>query len=186
VALASLDRLLTLRRRRRRRPAEPPEPLPAPSFDPEAELVVAPLPPDLEGDELEWWQTDYGRWRFAAEAEAMHRFPEFRAAVSRNGNLSWAGWLQSGLPPGRRYLVRVEYMSCFPDEPPVVWIVKPELPFEVPHLLSGQRPCLYRGGYDEGYDPARTTAATLVSWTALWIHAFETWQATGSWPGREA
>jgi len=184
VALASLDRLLTLRRRRH--PAEPPEPLPPPFFDREAELVLAPPPPETEGDELEWWQTEYGKWRFTAEAEAMRRFPGFRAAVSRDGNLSWTGRLRSGLPPGRRYLVRVEYMSCFPDEPPVVWIVKPELPLEVPHLLSEQRPCLYRGGLHDSYDPARTTAATLVAWTALWIHAFETWQATGSWPGTEA
>ena len=186
MELAAFDRLLDLVRRERKRAAEPPKPLPEPWFDREAELVLAPSPPETEGDELEWWHTEYGSWRFAAEAEAMRRFPGFRAVLSETELLSWAGWLRSGLPLGRRYLVRVTYPACFPDEPPIVSIVKPELPLEVPHLLSGQHPCLYRGGGHEGYDPARTTAATLVAWTALWIHAFETWQATGTWPGMEA
>lgn len=102
--------------------------------------MLAPSPPVLEGDEVEWWQTEYGSWRFSAEAEAMRRFPGFRATLYRDSLLSWAGWLRSGLSPGRRYFVRVTYPACFPDEPPIVSIEKPELPLEVPHLLSGQRP----------------------------------------------
>lgn len=172
-------------RRRRDRAARLPAPLPPLWLGPEAELVIAPAPP-AEGDELEWWQTEYGSWRFAAEAEAMRRFPDFRAAVGGEGLLAWAGWLRSALPGGRRYLARVTYPPCFPDEAPMVSIVRPELPHDVPHLLSGQHPCLYHAGHRDGYDPAVTTAATLVAWTALWIHAFETWQASGIWPGREA
>jgi hypothetical protein len=173
-------------RRRRNQPTAPPEPLPPLWLDDEAELAIALPLPEPTGDELEWWQTAYGRWRFAAEAEAMRRFPGFRAAVGGNGLLGWAGWLQSALPSGRRYLVRVTYPGCFPDDAPFVSIVKPELPLEVPHLLSGQQPCLYHPGHRNSYDPGRTTAATLVAWTALWIHAFETWQTTGVWPGKAA
>ena len=186
MGLTAFDTLLSLFRRGGTQAATPLEPLPPLWLDCEGELVLAPPPPETEGDELEWWQTEYGSWRFAAEAEAMRRFPGFRAVLSERELLSWAGWLRSGLPLGRRYRVRVTYTACFPDEPPIVSIEKPELPLEVPHLLSGQHPCLYRGGGHEGYDPARTTAATLVAWTALWIHAFETWQASGTWPGMEA
>jgi hypothetical protein len=183
VELASLTRFFT---RGDRGQARPPEPLPPLWFDREAELVLAPPAPAVEGDEEAWWHSEYGSWRLAAEVGAMRRFPGFRATVGGNGLLRWTGWLESALPPGRSYYVRVAYPACFPDEAPLVSILRPELPHEVPHLLSGQRPCLYRGGYRDGYDPARTTAATLVAWTALWIHAFETWQTTGRWPGAAA
>lgn len=179
MELVSLSRLFGRTRR-----AEALEPLPPHSFDVEAELIFAPSPPDADG-EPGWWQSEYGTWRFEAEARAMRRFPRFTMHYVEK-RLTWQGWLQSALPQGRRYLVYVTYPECFPDEPPIVEIAYPMLPSEgVPHLLSQQRPCLYHGGLRDGYDPARTTAATLVAWTALWIHAFETWRATGSWPGAE-
>lgn len=169
---------------KRQRAAAPPEPLPPLRLNVEAELVYAPAPAGEEGGPG-WWHSPYGRWRFTAEAEAMRRFPEFRATVDDAGLLGWAGWLHSALPGRNPYLVRVTYPECFPDEAPSVAIVRPQLPHEVPHLLSGQHPCLY-SPHRDGYDPARTTAATLVAWTALWIHAFETWRSTGDWPGEAA
>jgi hypothetical protein len=134
-----------------------------------------------------WWETPYGQWRLAIETEAMKRFPGFRLC-ERLGNLAWLGELRSSLHPRRRYLVTVRYPRWFPDEEPVVAIESPQLSQGSPHLLDGNRPCLYQSsqGSRNGYDPARTTAATLVAWTALWIHAYETWRATGEWPGREA
>ena len=134
-----------------------------------------------------WSTTPYGRWRLAAEAEAMKRFPGFGLRLSPTGDLIWAGILRSSFNRRRRYLVKVTYTARFPHEAPVVTIDKPPLDEGTPHLLSGGRPCLYRGehGPRNGYDPARTTAATLVAWTALWIHAYETWKATGAWPGSE-
>ena len=144
-------------------------------------------PPQGDAAGAAWWETPYGRWRLAAEGDAMRRFPGFTAALSENECLTWTGWLRSGLNRGRRYLVHVTYPNEFPDRAPVVTIAKPALPSEAPHLLPGNRPCLYRSGdgYENGYDPAATTAATLVAWTALWIHAFESWRATGVWPGME-
>jgi hypothetical protein len=136
--------------------------------------------------EVPWWTTPYGRWRLAAEIEAMQRFPGFRQGQTEDGQLGWVGWIESSLEGGDRYLVRVLYPSCFPDEPPGVFIDEPHLEPPVPHLLNGNRPCLYHPaeGPRNGYDPARTTAATLVAWTALWANAYETWRATGNWPGR--
>lgn len=134
-----------------------------------------------------WWETPYGCWRLAAETKAMERFPAFRCC-DLDGQLVWVGELRSSLHPTMRYLVTVTYPPWFPDEAPAVTIVSPEFPEGTPHLLERRRPCLYHSaqGSRDGYDPARTTAATLVSWTALWIHAYETWRATGSWPGRAA
>ncbi len=147
---------------------------------------AVPLSADERGS-AHWPTTPYGRWRLAAEAEAMQRFPSFKLHLPEGGNLTWAGILRSTFNRRKRYLVKVTYPDRFPHEAPVVTIEKPALVEKTPHLLSGKRPCLYRGEYGprNGYDPARTTAATLVAWTALWIHAYETWQATDTWPGRE-
>jgi hypothetical protein len=134
-----------------------------------------------------WSTTPYGRWRLAAESEAMKRFPGFSLRLPEGAALTWAGILRSSFNRRKRYLVTVTYPNRFPHEAPVVTIEKPALDENAPHLLGGKRPCLYRAVYGprNGYDPARTTAATLVAWTALWIHAYETWKATGSWPGSE-
>lgn len=140
---------------------------------------------DTHGESKPWWETPYGRWRLSAETQAMQRFPQFTPHQSEEGDLCWVGRLRSGLPAGERYLVNVTYPTRFPDQAPEVRIEEPEISSSTPHLLSGGRPCLYHGGPDRGYDPARTTAATLVAWTALWIHAYETWRETGDWPGKE-
>lgn len=145
-------------------------------------------PVDGDSDECKpWWETPYGSWRLTVERDAMGRFPGFGCCYS-NGQRVWVGELRSSLHPSMRYLVTVTYPPWYPDEAPSVVIVSPELVDGTPHLLERNRPCLYQSSYGSrsGYDPARTTAATLVAWTALWIHAYETWQATGSWPGRAA
>lgn len=131
----------------------------------------------------QWWTTPFGRWRLSVEAEAMKRFPGFQSR-ELYGHLVWIGPLLSSVT-GSEYVVALTYPDQFPDEAPWVSIVEPELSQGAPHLLQGNRPCLYmRQGPRHGYDPARTTAATLIGWTALWIHAYETWRATGEWPGR--
>jgi hypothetical protein len=149
------------------------------------------LPPhdgDAREAPEEWWRTPYGEWRLSVEAEAMRRFPGFALTTPGLGRLSWRGELTSTFDLGRQYAVRVTYPDRFPDEAPEVLFEAPAFPEGTPHLLEGRRPCLFRPaqGPRQGYDPARTTAATLVTWTALWIHAFETWLVTDAWPGGEA
>lgn len=151
-------------------------------------LAGAALQSTADGSGAHWSTTPYGRWRLAAESEAMKRFPGFDLHLPEDGgDLTWAGVLRSTFKRRRRYLVKVTYPDRFPHQAPVVSIEKPALDEKAPHLLGGTRPCLYRGenGSRNGYDPARTTAATLVAWTALWIHAYETWKAIGTWPGSE-
>jgi hypothetical protein len=136
----------------------------------------------------QWWRTRYGRWRLSVEKEAMRRhFPRFSPVEAYPGGWrGWLGWLHSALPDGGRYQVRITYPENFPEEAPVVQILQPDLTGSAPHMLSEGRPCLYlpTQGPRHGYDPQRTTAATLVAWTALWIHAYETWRSTDTWPGR--
>ena len=133
-----------------------------------------------------WWETPYGEWRLSMEVEAMReRFPPFRIVFGDQGRLCWVGRLRSSMSR-KRYLVKITYPWGFPDEAPGVVIERHQFPSGSPHLLDGTRPCLFlpAQGPRNGYDPARTTAATLVAWTALWIHAYETWRATAVWPGR--
>lgn len=148
--------------------------------------AVAEIQQRKDGGWTPWWKTPYGRWRLSVEKEAMKRFPDFTCSRDPSGRLSWFGSLRSSLPGHRDYLVMVVYPAEFPDAPPIVAILRPGIPHGTPHLLEGNRPCLYRTYGGHGYDPARTTAATFVAWTALWIHAYETWLATGTWPGKGA
>lgn len=132
-----------------------------------------------------WWTTRYGAWRRQREIDAMNgSFPSFRLEDEGAG-LFWSGSIRSSMT-GRNYRVRVQYPYNFPDTAPIVVIESHQFPAGMPHLLNGNQPCLFTPsqGTHHGYDPARTTAATLVSWTALWIHAYETWCETGEWPGR--
>ena len=117
----------------------------------------------------------------------MRRFPGFALGRAHDGALCWRGELASTFDRRRRYRIRVTYSPHFPDMAPVVTIEEPAIEGGTPHLLSAGQPCLFHAsdGPRHGYDPARTTAATLVAWTALWIHAYETWRQTGHWPGRE-
>lgn len=138
-----------------------------------------------------WWRKAYGQWRLRMEGAAMQRFPGFRL-IRHDNDLHWVGTLRCRVntPRGernRRYLVRVSYPGAFPVAPPTVTIEKPNVPAGAPHQLELGQPCLfYPGdGASHGYDRARTTAATLVSWTALWLHALEVWRTTGRWPGSE-
>jgi hypothetical protein len=151
-------------------------------------LYMAGPPPSSseEPPKAHWSTTPYGRWRLAAEREAMKRFPGFSLYLADDNNLTWAGVLRSTFNRRKRYLVKVSYPDRFPHQAPAVSIEKPALRENTPHLLFHTNPCLYRGESSRsGYDPARTTAATLVAWTALWIHAYEVWMATGTWPGSE-
>jgi hypothetical protein len=132
-----------------------------------------------------WWMSLYGSWRLAAEIASMQHFPGFELR-SCDGWLAWEGTLKSTYASGTRYRIRLTYPWLYPYRSPQVEILAPELDLRAPHLLGSERPCLYNpGSYARGYDPARTTAATLITWTSLWIHAYETWQQTGRWAGPE-
>jgi len=163
------------------------------SRDGESRLYVSGAPPVAlpetgrgGQDRPPWYETPYGAWRLSAEREAMRRFPGFTLLGLDVGAAYWTGWLRSSLHADRWFFVKVAYPEAFPDYPPDVSIEWPTLPDGVPHLLTPGRPCLYMPsqGHRAGYEPGRTTAATLVAWTALWINAFHAWQATGRWPGR--
>jgi hypothetical protein len=140
-----------------------------------------------------WWETEYGRWRLRLEAEAMRRhFPGFRL-LENDRALHWLGKLTAALADAtarqssRTFLVRVAYPALFPYDAPSVVIERPALPADTPHLVAPNEPCLYHpdDGPRSGYDRARTTAATLISWTSMWLHALEVWNRSGEWPGAE-
>ncbi len=113
--------------------------------------------------------TPYGRWRLAAESEAMKRFPGFSLHLPEGGNLTWAGVLRSTFNRRKRYLVKVTYPDRFPHEAPVVTIEKPALDRE-DAPPSGRQPSLsvprperpaqrVRPGADHGGDAGRLDGA---------------------------
>ena len=108
-------------------------------------LAGAALQNTADGSGAHWSSTPFGRWRLAAESEAMKRFPGFELHLPDGGDLAWAGILRSTFKRRRRYLVKVTYPDRFPHQAPVVSIERPALDPAAPHLLGGNRPCLYRG-----------------------------------------
>jgi hypothetical protein len=55
------------------------------------------------------------------------------------------------------------------------------------HQYQDGQLCLFNpmDGAQYGWNPARSTAVTVVSWAIEWIYALYTWRATGHWPGAE-
>src|SRR5674476_1465883 len=78
-------------------------------------LAGAALQSTADGSGAHWSTTPYGRWRLAAESEAMKRFPGFDLHLPEDGgDLTWAGVLRSTFKRRRRYLVKVTYPDRFP------------------------------------------------------------------------
>jgi hypothetical protein len=123
--------------------------------------------------------------RFVLEQRAVEkRFPRFVLSRRLDGCLVWMGSITTSVE-GRRYHLQIVYPLGFPGQPPEVSILSP-LIADGPHLLGPGHPCLYHSGSRvNGYNPAATTAATLIAWVSLWCHCREVWERTGRWPGAE-
>lgn len=63
--------------------------------------------------------------------------------------------------------------------PPLISRSKDE---RIPHMYDQERLCLYTPVFRE-WSPAQPIATTILPWTALWLHYYEIWLATGEWIG---
>lgn len=131
--------------------------------------------------------------QLALESRAMRAsFPEFELRraeeplrrhgwlVADKGRLFWTGALKTHSQ--RSYLVAVVYPLDYPFGESWAYILDPYLP-TTEHRFKDGHLCLYdhtgKGGRFEG---EKSTAVTVVAWTAAWLHAYEIWQKTGKWP----
>jgi len=118
------------------------------------------------------------------------RYPKFVLRKLDDGRLAWIGTLTTN--KGNEYSIAVVYPNDFPNSPPSVFPIDPQL--EVVDV-GGQR---YKHQWADGhlclyYPSDRTfgsnaTAATVVAVAAAWFFAYEYWLASGKrvWPGKAA
>ena len=89
----------------------------------------------------------------------------------------WHGILKSN--NGNKYEIAIQYPNDFPNSAPKAFILKPIMS-NVPHMWQDGSLCLF-APFDRVWDN-KTTAATMVTWVAVWIFAYEIWNNTGKWP----
>ncbi|MBI2919057.1 MAG: hypothetical protein HYY01_13840 [Chloroflexi bacterium] len=119
--------------------------------------------------------------RFQEEKDAMKSFyPQMALVTTPQGEAYWKGQLTTRL--GKTYTIEMHYPSAFPYLPPKVYVTYPPIK-KSRHIYEDGHLCLFHPD-DKAWE-ASTTAATIVSWVAKWLHCYEVWQATGEWPGHE-
>jgi len=128
---------------------------------------------------MSWWERNPGR--LVLELKIMRdRYPQFELK-NVDGRLVWHGFLRSNR--GNYYEIAVVYPDNFPYEAPKAYILEPKIS-GAKHMFSDGSLCLF-APFDRTWEE-KTTAATIVTWVATWIFAYEMWKETGEWPGRSA
>lgn len=139
----------------------------------------------------EWWGTRSNvspRLRLEVEVMRANYADTFNLTVPRKGLIYWQGTVEINLVQlaQRDHILKVVYPANYPNRPAEAYIVEPSIYSEKHQFEDGQL-CLFnpKDGTQYGWNPAHSTAVTVVSWGIQWIYAFYTWKATGKWPGQE-
>lgn len=128
---------------------------------------------------LAWHDTN--RARLVQEQKAMQqRFPKFELRRVSEG-LAWYGTLCPN--KGNYYEIAIVYPSDFPHSAPKVYPIRPKVSSGKHQYKDGSL-CLFYPS-DRTWQ-SNTTAATVVAWAATWLFCYESYEATGHWPGRAA
>lgn len=139
----------------------------------------------------DWWGTRSNvspRLRLEVELMRATYADTFKLNVPRQENLYWQGDVEINLRglKQRHHTLKIVYPKVYPNHPPEAYVVAPHIYSEKHQFEDGQL-CLFNpiDGKDYGWNPASSTAITVVSWAIQWIYAFYTWKATNVWPGVE-
>lgn len=100
--------------------------------------------------------------------------------VAEAGGMFWTGSLTTH--SRRSYLIAVVYPKDYPFGEIKAYVLEPYLP-TTEHRFKDGHLCLYdHDGKGGGFESEKSTAVTVIAWTAAWLHAYEIWQKTGKWP----
>lgn len=106
-------------------------------------------------------------------------FPSFTGSLGP-GRATWRGKLQPQVS-SPVYDVEIRYRHKFM---PRVFIKKPVLLENAPHLYSNEDDCLCLYWPKEWrWSAEQLIADTILPWTALWLFYYELWLDTGKWLG---
>lgn len=137
--------------------------------------------------------TEAGKRRFLAEAQAIalyNKDKEDAFRITMQHGLGTAIVAEVGLKPTHNfYRIRAELHEAYPASPPRIWFVEPDqFPTGVPHLLGGNRPCLFPhtasgdpSYVKESWNPATHTLVFAILATWRWCLAFDYYVSTGRW-----
>lgn len=134
---------------------------------------------------MQWYERDHKRVMMEVRS-VKERYPQFELRRLGDGSLSWHGYLQTSSMAdtlGKRYQVLIVYPPSFPSQPPSSYVTGISGEESTPHQFSDGRLCLFYPD-DPKQWTSSSTAVVVITWTAGWLHAYEVWKKTGSWPGR--
>ncbi len=134
--------------------------------------------------------------QLALETRAMRaQFPGFEMrkaetifqkhgwTIAQPGNIFWTGLLKTY--SACDYLTATVYPSDYPFGEIKSYIIEPFIP-ATEHRFQDGHLCLYdHQGKGQQFESSKTTAVTVIAWTAAWLHAYEIWCKTGRWPTLE-
>ena len=141
---------------------------------------VATIKPNIWYAPAKQWYEIKPRLLSRERQAVTSMYPGLELGKTTRGSLFWSGTLTTRT--GRAYDVRIQYPPNFPYIPPRAYVVNPKIK-ESRHIYKDGHLCLFHK--DDKVWQNQTTAATVVSWTALWLHCYEVWLETGEWPRPE-
>ena len=131
---------------------------------------------------MHWYQKLPGR--LLKEQEIVKSsFPQAKLVRVGDGNLAWVLYLRTN--SDREYLIEIIYPDRFPSAYPLAFVLKPKIKMAL-HQYNDGHLCLFSttDRPERTYIPEKTTAVTIIVWTAAWLASYEIWQRTGTWPER--
>ena len=87
----------------------------------------------------------------------------------------------------RPYKIKILYRN-HPYQEPYVYVLSHRINHSTPHVLrdddDGYVLCLWdhSSRTNRGWDPAKSTAATMALWATQWLRAWKHWEETNYWP----
>lgn len=153
-----------------------------------------------------WWVTNDNKptVRLLQETQIMRQtFPFMKLVVSRNLREKpplWRGTIRLNIEDARvtedelEHVIEIQTGTGYPNYAPSgVCLTMNKFrnseggPVAMPHHLGGGRMCLF-GASDSvkhGWNPSRSTVATVTSWAIEWLYAAVLYSKTEQWPGYE-
>jgi ubiquitin-protein ligase len=115
-----------------------------------------------------WYDSNIGR--LVAEQKAMsERFPGFELRKIGN-DLAWLGTVKPKGLNGKAYQIAIQYPLDYPYNPPMAFVIEPELKNSI-HMYSNGSLCLMFPG-DHTYTE-KTTAVQAVAMATTWLWCYE-------------
>jgi len=110
----------------------------------------------------------------------------FRLEGLQSGKqIYWLGTVELNLigVPHREHTLKILYPDEYPNKPPEVYVLSPEIRSEIYQHKNGKLSLFNpKDGPNYGWNPTTSTAATLTGWAIQWLYCYYTWRLSGVWP----